>query len=165
MAAVVLAAAVTVPLAGIASAQGMNCDHFLSQEAAQAVLDADGSDPNGLDEDDDGVACEALASLGGGNPTAGTPTATTATETTSPAETETTASTEAPAGTGTTTGTTATTGTTTAPTPTTVTPTATTAAPTPTAASPTTPPSGGGDDGGFSQVGGTPPVGGVATGA
>ena len=51
-----------------ASAQAdQNCDDFATQEEAQAVLDADPSDPNGLDADDDGIACEDLPS-GGGSP-------------------------------------------------------------------------------------------------
>lgn len=39
-----------------------NCDDFASQEAAQEFLDLDPSDPEGLDSDDDGIACEELAS-------------------------------------------------------------------------------------------------------
>lgn len=35
-----------------------NCDDYDSQEDAQAALDADPSDPNQLDGDDDGMACE-----------------------------------------------------------------------------------------------------------
>jgi hypothetical protein len=39
----------------------LNCDDFATQEDAQAELDADPSDPNGLDGyDDDGIACESL---------------------------------------------------------------------------------------------------------
>jgi hypothetical protein len=41
-----------------------NCPDFDYQEDAQAVLDADPSDPNGLDADNDGVACETLDSRG-----------------------------------------------------------------------------------------------------
>ena len=41
-----------------AYAQDSNCGDFGSQEEAQAELDADPSDPNGLDADDDGEACE-----------------------------------------------------------------------------------------------------------
>lgn len=37
---------------------GLACSDFASQTAAQAVLDQDPSDPNGLDTDGDGVACE-----------------------------------------------------------------------------------------------------------
>jgi len=35
-----------------------DCADFATQAQAQAVLDADSSDPNGLDADNDGVACE-----------------------------------------------------------------------------------------------------------
>ena len=38
----------------------LNCADFASQEEAQATLDADPSDPNGLDADGDGIACEDL---------------------------------------------------------------------------------------------------------
>jgi hypothetical protein len=40
-------------------AQDLNCGDFASQADAQAVLDADPSDPHGLDADGDGIACEA----------------------------------------------------------------------------------------------------------
>jgi hypothetical protein len=43
---------------------GLSCSDFASQTAAQAVLDQDPSDPNGLDPDGDGVACEDLAPSG-----------------------------------------------------------------------------------------------------
>lgn len=36
----------------------LNCDDFDSQAAAQAEYDSDTSDPNQLDADDDGEACE-----------------------------------------------------------------------------------------------------------
>jgi hypothetical protein len=57
----------------------LDCDDFDTQEEAQAVLDADPSDPHRLDEDDDGLACEALpgggdggdGDDGGGTPTGG----------------------------------------------------------------------------------------------
>lgn len=42
-----------------------NCSDFATQGEAQAVLDADPSDPNGLDNDNDGVACENLPAGGG----------------------------------------------------------------------------------------------------
>ncbi|MGW0188527.1 excalibur calcium-binding protein [Streptomyces sp. NPDC003362] len=57
-----------VPAAGPAHAQDLDCTHFAHQEDAQAVFDADPSDPHGLDEDtgpDDGVACDVLARRGG----------------------------------------------------------------------------------------------------
>src|SRR5215212_5079155 len=59
-----------------ASAQNdLNCDDFPFQEDAQAVLDRDPSDPNGLDRDNDGIACEELPRRGGGGepPVGGTP--------------------------------------------------------------------------------------------
>lgn len=40
----------------------LNCSDFATQEEAQAVLDADPSDPHGLDGDGDGIACESLPS-------------------------------------------------------------------------------------------------------
>jgi len=53
--------ALFVPTFGMVTsvgAQGLNCGVFATQEEAQAVLNADPSDPNGLDPDFDGVACE-----------------------------------------------------------------------------------------------------------
>src|SRR5215212_10684705 len=44
-----------------------NCSSFATQEEAQAELNRDPSDPNGLDGDNDGIACEDLPS--GGNVT------------------------------------------------------------------------------------------------
>jgi hypothetical protein len=62
-----------VPMADPAHArQDLDCRDFAFQEDAQAVFDADPSDPNRLDEDqgpDDGVACEALAHRGIIDPT------------------------------------------------------------------------------------------------
>ncbi|KUM70093.1 excalibur calcium-binding protein [Streptomyces sp. ISL-22] len=61
--------AATVPLAGPAHAQDLDCRDFRFQEEAQAVFDADPTDPHRLDEDqgpDDGIACEALPRRGGG---------------------------------------------------------------------------------------------------
>jgi len=37
-----------------------NCGDFATQAQAQAVLNADPSDPNRLDGDNDGIACESL---------------------------------------------------------------------------------------------------------
>ena len=51
------------PGAGAAFAAGIdnqNCSDFDYQEDAQAVYDDDTSDPNGLDGDNDGVACQTL---------------------------------------------------------------------------------------------------------
>jgi len=42
----------------------LDCDDFATQADAQTELDADPSDPNGLDADSDGIACEENA--GGG---------------------------------------------------------------------------------------------------
>src|SRR5215212_5202351 len=71
-----------------ASAQNdLNCDDFPFQEDAQAVLDRDPSDPNGLDRDNDGIACEELPRRGGGGepPVGGRPpTRATSTARTSP---------------------------------------------------------------------------------
>src|SRR5918993_1565413 len=44
-----------------------NCSSFATQEEAQAELNRDPSDPNGLDGDNDSIACEDLPS--GGNVT------------------------------------------------------------------------------------------------
>ena len=41
-----------------AQTDDLNCDDFSSQEEAQAELESDPSDPNNLDADDDGIACE-----------------------------------------------------------------------------------------------------------
>lgn len=56
----VLTAGMSFPLAGVALAQDRDCGDFATQAAAQAVYDQDPSDPNRLDTDDDGVACESL---------------------------------------------------------------------------------------------------------
>ena len=44
----------------------LDCPDFATQEEAQAELEADPSDPHGLDVDNDGIACEFLPSGGGG---------------------------------------------------------------------------------------------------
>ncbi|CAM5710184.1 hypothetical protein STAFG_1153 [Streptomyces afghaniensis 772] len=71
------AIAAIVPLADPAHArQDLDCRDFSFQEDAQAVFDADPSDPNRLDEDqgpDDGIACEALAHHGVISPTTSPP--------------------------------------------------------------------------------------------
>jgi hypothetical protein len=46
------------PLPFIGSGNAYNCPDFASQADAQAVLRADPSDPNRLDADVDGIACE-----------------------------------------------------------------------------------------------------------
>ena len=45
----------------LAQAGDQDCADFSSQAAAQAHLEADPSDPDGLDADNDGVACENFA--------------------------------------------------------------------------------------------------------
>jgi hypothetical protein len=62
----VVLAAVTVA-AGPSLAAHVNdldCQDFANQQAAQAVYLADRSDPNRLDGDHDGVACEQLPTAG-----------------------------------------------------------------------------------------------------
>lgn len=46
------------PLRYIGQGDAYNCPDFASQAQAQAVLRADPRDPNGLDGDKDGIACE-----------------------------------------------------------------------------------------------------------
>jgi Excalibur calcium-binding domain len=66
-----LAAALVLGIAAApaasAQANDQNCSDFPSQAAAQAHLEQDPSDPDNLDADDDGVACEDFpyASVGG----------------------------------------------------------------------------------------------------
>jgi hypothetical protein len=52
----------------------LNCSDFDTQEEAQAELNRDPSDPNNLDDDNDGIACEDLPSGAGttGTSTTGT---------------------------------------------------------------------------------------------
>jgi hypothetical protein len=49
-----------------AQAQDLNCSDFGTKQQAQDELEADPSDPNNLDADDDGEACE--EGVGGGTP-------------------------------------------------------------------------------------------------
>ncbi|OLL72741.1 hypothetical protein Ae168Ps1_1120c [Pseudonocardia sp. Ae168_Ps1] len=55
-AAALLAVAATVPMAGAAFAQDRDCADFASQADAQAALQP--GDPEQLDQNDNGVACE-----------------------------------------------------------------------------------------------------------
>lgn len=48
----------SLPRTEIARAQAQDCSSYPSQAAAQAALRANPSDPNNLDPDDDGIACE-----------------------------------------------------------------------------------------------------------
>jgi hypothetical protein len=43
---------------GGSSSDDRDCDDFSSQSDAQSALDADSNDPDKLDADDDGIACE-----------------------------------------------------------------------------------------------------------
>jgi Excalibur calcium-binding domain len=54
------------PIGGGGGGGDLDCADFANQEDAQAVLERDPSDPNGLDADNDGIACEELAGGGGG---------------------------------------------------------------------------------------------------
>ena len=58
---VLVTAAVSIAFAGTASAADLNCSNFSTQQEAQNVLIQDPSDPNGLDADGDGIACETLS--------------------------------------------------------------------------------------------------------
>jgi hypothetical protein len=53
-----------------AAADIYNCADFSTQEEAQRVLNADPSDPNRLDADKDGWACETLFGYTGSEPNA-----------------------------------------------------------------------------------------------
>ncbi len=58
-AAFVVAAAATLSLTGVAAAQpDRDCPDFATQAEAQAALDARTGDPERLDSDGDGIACE-----------------------------------------------------------------------------------------------------------
>ncbi len=59
MAALATVMLVTAP-AATAQSGDLDCADFDSQAEAQAELRSDPSDPNGLDAEDDGVACESL---------------------------------------------------------------------------------------------------------
>lgn len=61
---VLATAGLTVVLAGPAGAADLNCSDFATQAQAQAVLDANPADPNNLDQDGDGIACESLPAGG-----------------------------------------------------------------------------------------------------
>ena len=59
----VIAASLAAP-AALAQGADTDCADYASQAAAQAALRADPSDPNGLDGDGDGIACESLPAAG-----------------------------------------------------------------------------------------------------
>src|SRR3954449_702155 len=94
---VLFTAALYFSFPGIANAQDdQNCSDFATQQDAQAHFDQDKSDPDNLDADNDGIACEALpdglredhTALGGSTAfTTTTTTTTTSTTSTTPATT------------------------------------------------------------------------------
>ena len=51
---------------GSGSGGDLDCADFATQQEAQAELESEPGDPNGLDADNDGLACEDLAGGGGG---------------------------------------------------------------------------------------------------
>jgi hypothetical protein len=60
VAGIVLAAGLSLGLPGTAGAADLDCKDFATQAQAQAVFNATPGDPNGLDRDKDGIACESL---------------------------------------------------------------------------------------------------------
>ena len=63
---VLLAGGLVLVGGGPALAQDLDCSDFDTQQEAQAVFNRDRSDPNDLDRDNDGTACDTLP-RGGGN--------------------------------------------------------------------------------------------------
>ncbi len=55
---VLVTAALGLGLGGTAHAADLDCKDFATQQQAQAVYNAVPGDPNELDRDGDGVACE-----------------------------------------------------------------------------------------------------------
>lgn len=67
LAVAVMAGSLTMLSAPAYAAHGVNCDEFDTQGEAQDYFEENGpGDPEGLDSDDDGVACETLPAGGGG---------------------------------------------------------------------------------------------------
>lgn len=64
-AAALLASSLASSAAYAGTTGDLNCSDFATQAEAQAEFDADPSDPNGLDRDSDGIACETLPSVAG----------------------------------------------------------------------------------------------------
>ncbi|MBY3555169.1 hypothetical protein [Modestobacter lapidis] len=62
---VLVAAALSLGFPGTAGAADLDCSDFATQAEAQAALIAAPDDPNGLDTDDDGSACETLPAAAG----------------------------------------------------------------------------------------------------
>jgi Excalibur calcium-binding domain len=65
---VLVAATLSLGASGTAGAADLDCSDFATQAEAQAALIAAPTDPNGLDTDDDGSACETLPVTAGGQP-------------------------------------------------------------------------------------------------
>jgi hypothetical protein len=65
--AIILTAGMSVPMAGTALAADRDCPDFASQADAQAAFDAVPGDPERLDGDNDGQACEDHAYAGSGS--------------------------------------------------------------------------------------------------
>jgi Excalibur calcium-binding domain len=59
--AAVLAAGLSLPMTGTAGAADRDCPDFASQSEAQAAFNAVPGDPERLDADNDGIACEDYA--------------------------------------------------------------------------------------------------------
>jgi hypothetical protein len=57
---VFITAALSIGFSGTANAADLNCSDFATQAEAQAAFNATPGDPNGLDRDGDGIACETL---------------------------------------------------------------------------------------------------------
>lgn len=58
--ATVVAAALSLPMGCAAPGEDLDCIDFPTPAAAQDVYDSNPADPNDLDADNDGLACEAL---------------------------------------------------------------------------------------------------------
>ncbi|MBB3674336.1 excalibur calcium-binding domain-containing protein [Modestobacter versicolor] len=59
-ASVLIGAALSIGFTSTANAADLNCSDFATQADAQAAFNATPGDPNGLDRDGDGIACETL---------------------------------------------------------------------------------------------------------
>src|SRR4051812_22799609 len=88
---VLLTAALCFVFPGIAHAQDdQNCSDFATQQAAQDHFNQDTSDPDNLDADNDGTACETLNGVAEDEATTTTASPTPTTTTPPPATTSTT---------------------------------------------------------------------------
>ncbi len=65
-------AALSLAFSGTANAADLNCSDFATQPQAQATYDQNPTDPNRLDNDNDGIACESLAGSASGQAEDGT---------------------------------------------------------------------------------------------